>query len=172
MAKNVAWAVVFALIAGILQSTLLSRLALYHAVPDLALGIIVFSAYVNGTMTGQLTGFLSGLLLDFLSAAPLGLNALIRTLVGALAGLMQGTFFLDAVFLPMILCAAATFFKAGALFLLHLLLAGAVPSYAVFAPVFWVELMFNTLSAPFLFGLLKLFQPLLSGGRNSRQEDR
>ncbi|GHV93477.1 rod shape-determining protein MreD [Spirochaetia bacterium] len=167
MTKNVVWAVVFALVAGIIQSTLLSRLALYHAVPDLALGIVVFSAYVNGTMTGQLTGFFSGLLLDFLSAAPLGLNALIRTLVGALAGLMRGTFFLDGVFLPMILCAAATFFKAGILLLLHALLAGAVPAYAFFAPTFWVELMFNTLSAPLLFGLLKLFQPILVS-RNSQ----
>jgi rod shape-determining protein MreD len=167
MTKNVIWAVVFALVAGILQSTLLSHLALYHAVPDLALGIIVFSAYVNGTMTGQLSGFFSGLLLDFLSAAPLGLNALIRTLVGALAGLMRGTFFLDAVFLPMILSAAATFFKAGVLFLLYLLLAGAVPSYTLLAPTFWIELMFNTLSAPLLFGFLKLFQPILAG-RNSQ----
>jgi rod shape-determining protein MreD len=165
--KNVVWAVVFALVAAILQSTLLSHLALYHAVPDLVLGIVVFSAYVNGTMTGQLTGFFSGLLLDFLSAAPLGLNALIRTLVGALAGLMRGTFFLDAVFLPMILCAAATLFKAGTLLLLHLLLAGAVPAYTLSAPAFWVELLFNSLSAPFLFGLLKLFQPLLVG-RNSQ----
>jgi rod shape-determining protein MreD len=166
MTKNVVWAVVFATVAAILQSTLLSRLALYHAVPDLALGILVFSAYINGTMTGQLTGFFSGLLFDCISQAPLGLYAFIRTLVGALAGLMKGTFFLDAVFLPMILCAAATLFKAGTLFLLHLLFAGAVPSYTLFAPTLWVELMLNTLSAPFLFGLLKLFQPLLVGRNN------
>ncbi|GHT56487.1 rod shape-determining protein MreD [Spirochaetia bacterium] len=174
MTKNVVWAVVFATIAALLQSTLLARLGtlvsrvtIYHAIPDLALGIIVFSAYVNGTMTGQLTGFFSGLLLDFLSAAPLGLNALIRTLAGALAGLMMGTFFLDAVFLPMILCAAATFFKAGVLFLLHLLLAGAVPSYTLFAPTFWVELALNTVLAVPLFALLKLFSPILVN-RNSQ----
>jgi rod shape-determining protein MreD len=166
MVKNVIWAVIFSLCAAILQSTLLSRLALYHAVPDLALGIIVYSAYVNGTMTGQLSGFFSGIMLDFLSAAPLGLNALIRTVMGALAGLMKGTFFLDIFFLPMTLCAAATLMKALALFLLHLLFAGAVPAYPLAAPVLWVELGLNALSAPLLFGLLRLFSPLLAGRRD------
>ena len=169
MVKRIVWAVVFILIAALLQSTVLSRLALYiRAVPDLALCILVFSSYVNGTMTGQLSGFFSGFLLDFLSAAPLGLNALIRTLVGAITGFMKGTFFLDIVFLPMALCAGATVFKAIAYFLLHLLLAGAVPSYAFLSPVFWIELGLNTLCAPFLFAFLKLFEPLLAGqGENA-----
>jgi rod shape-determining protein MreD len=166
MAKNVIWAAVFATAMAVLQSVLRSRIALYGAVPDLALGIIVYSAYVNGTMTGQLAGFFSGVFLDFLSAAPLGLNALIRTLIGALAGLMKGAFFLDIFFLPMLLCAAATIVKALALFLLHLLFAGAVPAYALAAPVFWIELGLNTLSAPLLFWLLKLCSGLLVNRRD------
>ncbi|MDR0997959.1 MAG: rod shape-determining protein MreD [Treponema sp.] len=165
MARNVIWTVVFTIVAVLLQSTLLSRLALYHAVPDLALGILVYCAFVNGTMTGQLSGFFSGLFLDFISGAPLGLNTFIRTLLGALIGLLKGAFFLDAVFFlfPVILCAAATLLKAALLFLLHLLLAGAVPAYPLFAPTLWVELMLNSLSAPLLFGLLRLFRPLLLG---------
>jgi rod shape-determining protein MreD len=167
MAKNVIWATLFILMAGLLQSTLLSRIPIYHAIPDLTLGILVFSAYVNGTMTGQLTGFFSGMLLDFLSAAPLGLNTFVRTIIGALGGLMKGTFFLDAFFLPMILCAAATILKGGIYFVLHLLFAGALPAYVLTEPLFWVELLLNTLTAPFLFGLLKLFKPLLIGRRDT-----
>jgi rod shape-determining protein MreD len=163
MVKNVVWTVVFTLVAALLQSTLLARLALYHTVPDLALGILVYCAFVNGTMTGQLSGFFSGLFLDFFSGAPLGLNTFVRTLLGALSGLLKGTFFLDLVFLPMILCAAATLLKAALLFLLHLLLAGAVPAYSLSDPVLWVELILNSLSAPLLFGLLRLFRPLLLG---------
>ncbi|MDR3276692.1 MAG: rod shape-determining protein MreD [Treponema sp.] len=161
MAKNVIWATIFALIAGILQSTILARLAIYRTVPDLCLGIVVYSAYVNGGMTGQLTGFFSGILLDFLSAAPLGLNALIRTITGALAGRFKGTFFLDAVFLPMALCAGATLLKALLLFILHILFGKAVPAYQMAEPAFWVELLLNTATAPFLFALLKLFKPIL-----------
>jgi rod shape-determining protein MreD len=118
-------------------------------------------------MTGQLTGFFSGFFLDFLSAAPLGLNAFIRTLVGALAGLLKGNFFLDFLFLPMALCAGATLLKALAYFLLHQLLAGAVPAYSLLLPAFWVELAMNTFLAPFLFAFLKLFDSLLTGRRDA-----
>jgi len=162
MAKKVIWGVVFILIAILLQSTILSRLVFYiRVVPDIALIILVFSAYLNGTMTGQLTGFFSGFFLDFLSAAPLGFHAFVRTLIGALTGFIKGTFFLDFFFLPMALCAGATAFKALVYFLLHLILAGAVPLYNIFGLDFWIEMGLNTLIAPFLFGFLKLFSSLL-----------
>jgi rod shape-determining protein MreD len=167
MAKNVIWTTIFSIIAGILQSTLLSHLAINHAVPDLALGILVFTAYQNGTMTGQLSGFSSGIFLDFLSAAPIGLNAFVRTMIGALAGRMNGTFFLDGFFLPMALCAGATAIKAALYFVLHVLFSGAVPAYTLFEPTLWVELMLNTVTAPVLFGFLKLFQSLLVGRRKN-----
>ena len=163
MAKKVIWGMVFILLAAMLQSTVLSRLGvIIHAVPDIALIILVYISYVNGTMTGQLTGFFSGFMLDFLSSAPLGLNALIRTLIGALTGLLKGTFFLDFVILPLALCAGATVLKALVYFLLHLLLSGSVPSYSVFGINFWVEIGLNTILAPFIFGFLKLFEPLLA----------
>jgi len=161
MAKKVALGVAVILAAALLQSTVLSRLALrFHAVPDIALCILVYIAYVNGTMTGQLTGFFSGLVIDFLSAAPIGLNAFVRTITGALAGILKDTFFLDYIFLPMALCAGATVFKALLFFLLNLIFTGTVPAYNIFTLTLWVELGMNTLSAPLLFALLKLIKPL------------
>jgi len=163
MAKKIIWTIVFTLAAAVLQSTVLSRFVLYiHAVPDLALSILVYSAYINGIMTGQLTGFFSGVLLDFLSASPLGLNALIRTLTGALAGFIKDTFYLDYFFLPMALCAGATIFKALLFFLLHLVFSEIVPAYILNNPVYWIELGLNTLSAPLVFAFLRLFGPLLA----------
>jgi rod shape-determining protein MreD len=159
--KNVIWASLFALIAALLQSTLLRRLAIYHSVPDFALTILVFSAYANGSMTGQLTGFFSGLMLDFLSAAPLGLNALIRTITGALVGTIKGTFILDAIFMPMLLCAAATLLKALLLLALHMVFAEGVRAYLFTAPILWVELVLNTVTAPIIFALLNRFQSVL-----------
>jgi len=166
MAKKIIWALVFTIGAMLLQSTILSRLVVYiRAVPDLTLGILVFTAYVNGTMTGQLTGFFSGVLLDFFSSAPLGLNAFIRTLAGAITGIMKDTFYLDFFFLPMALCAGATIFKALLFFLLHLLFPQTVPAYSLVSLTLWIELGLNTLIAPLLFGLLRLFGPLLAGPR-------
>jgi len=168
MAKKVIWGMVFILVATLLQSTVLSRLALHiRVVPDLALIILVFCAYQNGTMTGQLTGFFSGFLIDFLSAAPLGFHAFVRTLIGAITGYIRGTFYLDFFFVPMALCAGATAFKALVYFLLHLLLAGAVPMYNIFGLDFWIEMGLNTILAPFLFAFLKLFGSLLVGQRRT-----
>jgi len=167
MIKKVIWALVFTLAAGLLQSTLLVRVAVFHAVPDITLGILVYTAYINGTMTGQTIGFFSGFMLDFLSSAPLGYNALVRTLIGALTGLMKGTFFLDVFFLPMSLCAGATIFKALCGNLLHLVFPGSIPAYDFFLPMFWVELGFNIILAPLLFLLLKLFKNLLTEERKT-----
>jgi rod shape-determining protein MreD len=161
MVKKVIWALVFTLAAVLLQSTILSRFVIYlHAIPDIALCILVYTAYVNGIMSGQLTGFFSGFLLDFLSSAPLGLNAIIRTLLGALTGLIKDTFYLDHFFLPMALCAGATALKALSFFLLHMLFPDSVPFYSLESITFWVELGLNTFCAPIIFGILKLFRVL------------
>jgi rod shape-determining protein MreD len=104
--------------------------------------------------------------LDFLSAAPLGLNTFVRTLIGATVGLMKGTFFLDTLLLPMALCGAATLMKALFFWILHLLFGAAVPAYVALSPVLWVEFALNTVLAPLLFALLKLFTSLLVEERN------
>ncbi|GAB1482794.1 rod shape-determining protein MreD [Treponema sp.] len=161
MKKTVFWSTAIAAIAALLQSTLLSHLAIFNVVPDLALGVLVYTAYVNGTMTGQLSGFSSGLALDFISAAPLGFNALMRTIIGALFGLIKGTFFLDIIILPMALTASATLLKALLAAFLHFLFAGALPAYDFFASTLWIEIGFNALSSPFLFAFLKLFKTVL-----------
>jgi len=163
MAKATFWTVIFCFAAAVLQSTLFVRVAPYGAVPDIALGIVVYSAYINGVMIGQCSGFFSGIALDLLSAAPFGLNALLRTLTGAIAGLMKGKFFLDPFLIPMMLCASATLFKALLFFLLNLVFLGNVPSYVLAAPTLWVETALNAFTAPFLFALLKRFGSLLFG---------
>jgi rod shape-determining protein MreD len=166
MIKQLFFSLFLILIAALLQSTLLFRLSIHYATPDIALLILVFVSYSNGRLAGQLTGFFGGLLLDFISFSPLGLNIFVRTVIGYLAGLFKGLFFLDKLFLPMILCAGATFLKAGLLFVLHFLFSGAVPSYDFSALPFWIELALNTVLAPFLFALLKLFSNLLITGGN------
>jgi rod shape-determining protein MreD len=67
----------------------------------------------------------------------------------------------------MALCAGATVFKALLFFLLHLLFPETVPAYSFWAITFWVELGLNTLTAPLLFGLLRLFGPLLAGPKEA-----
>jgi len=158
MAKKIIWGTLFILAAALLQSTLLSRLRLHvYASPDLALCILIYIAYVNGIMVGQVTGFFAGFALDFLSASPLGFHAFIFTLIGALAGFLHGAFFLDLFFVPIALCVGATIFKAGAYFFFGLLFSGDIPPYSIVSLAFFVEVGMNAVIAPFLFMLLKLF---------------
>jgi len=163
MIKSIVLTVILCVAAGILQSAVIARFAFFNVIPDLALCILVYSAYVNGTMTGQVSGFFSGLLLDFLSAAPLGLNCLVRTLIGALAGFFKGAFFLDIFIMPVVFCALATILKAVIIYILHLIFGSSIPAYVFKSSLFWIELGLNSLSAPLLFFILKRIKPLTPG---------
>jgi len=165
MIRTIVWTVFFSIIAAILQSTLIGMIPFLKVIPDIALCIVVFSAYVNGTMTGQVSGFLSGLLIDFLSAAPLGMNCLVRTLVGALTGIFKGAFFLDIFLMPILLCAIATLLKALIIFVLHLIMGTSVNTYSLTTSLLWIELGFNCALAPLLFLGLKHFKPIMPGRR-------
>ncbi len=161
MTKTVVWAFVLSIAAALIQSTLLVRLTVFGCVPDLALGILVYVSYVNGVMTGQTLGFISGIGLDFISASPLGFNSFVRTVVGALAGLLKGTFFLDFFILPFVLCVSATIAKALLVSLLSFLFVAAVPHYDFLSSKLWIEVALNGVCAPFLFAFLNLFKSVL-----------
>jgi rod shape-determining protein MreD len=163
MVRSIIWTVIFSIVAAILQSTVIGMIPIFRIIPDLALCVLVFSAYVNGTMTGQVSGFFSGLFLDFLSPAPLGMNCFIRTITGAIAGIFKGKFFLDFIIMPAVLCALATILKAVTVFILHLFMRSAVPIYSLTASTLWIELGLNALSGPLVFLLLRNFKPILAG---------
>ncbi|MCL2265679.1 MAG: rod shape-determining protein MreD [Treponema sp.] len=163
MTRSIIWTVVFCIVAAILQSTIIGKIAFFGVTPDLALCVLVFSAYVNGTMAGQVSGFFSGLFYDFLSAAPLGMNCLVRTIIGALTGIFKGQFFLDIFFLPVILCVLATIIKALIIFIISLFMGHTFPVFSLLETKFWIELGLNALSAPLLFLLLKNFKPIMIG---------
>lgn len=144
--------------AVILQSTLLSRVSVWGVTPDIALILIVFFSNRFGSMRGEISGFASGLVEDFISLSPLGFHTFIKTISGFLFGLTKGNIFLDPVFMPVLLTAAATLLKhllaalLGALFVVPDLLE------PVFTAKFGIEIGLNALISPFLFGILKLFK--------------
>ena len=162
MIRSIIWTIVFSIVAAILQSTVIAKISFLNVIPDIALCVLVFSAYVNGTMSGQISGFLSGLFIDFLSMAPLGMSSLIRTLIGALVGLFKDSLFLGYVIMPIILCTIATLLKILMMFLLHLVIK-EIPVTSLSDLRLWIELGLNALCAPLLFLLLRNFKPMLIG---------
>lgn len=74
--------------ALLLQTTVLARLPLPGAAPDLLLVLVVAHALLEGPLTGTVTGFLAGLLADLGADHELGRVALVYAVVGYAAGLV------------------------------------------------------------------------------------
>jgi rod shape-determining protein MreD len=75
--------------ALLLQVTIIGRLPLPGAAPDLVLVLVVAFALVEGPMSGMVTGFVAGLLADGLSVHQMGRLALVYALVGYVAGMLH-----------------------------------------------------------------------------------
>lgn len=144
----------------LLQSTLLSRLPLGGARPDLALIVLVYASLRRGSMVGQVSGFVSGLFEDFMSVSPLGFHPLLKTVIGYLYGIFSGNMFLDPIFMPMILTIVATLLKGVLSGLVSSLFGIAASGFLYFRGRLWIELGLNTVLSPFLFALLGLFKVL------------
>ncbi|HSV55808.1 MAG TPA: rod shape-determining protein MreD [Magnetospirillaceae bacterium] len=151
---------------SLLQSTWLQAIAVLTVVPDLSLLVIVFVAFQNVRTEGIAAGFLSGLLQDFISAAPLGSTAFVRTLVSFGFNQISGSFYLDRVLMPLIFGAAATLVKALATALLAIAFPAFVRGYDFLDRVLWIEIAYNAVAAPIMFFLLGLFRSLFVTARN------
>lgn len=78
------------LAAVIIELTLLSRLGLPGATPDLVVVTIVALSLAMGPVPGAVAGFTAGLLVDLAPPAdtPLGVNALVYVAIGFVAGMV------------------------------------------------------------------------------------
>ena len=77
------------LLAVVLQTTLVTRLPLPGAEPDLVLVLTAAVGLVRGPRAAMLTGLAGGLLVDLSSDHELGRLALAYVVAGVLAGLLQ-----------------------------------------------------------------------------------
>lgn len=87
-ARQVLIITVFLVIAVLLQTTLLNRLPIPGATPDLVLVIVIALAFPFGPLSGAATGFAAGMLIDLAPPGngPVGISAVILTAVGLVAG--------------------------------------------------------------------------------------
>lgn len=144
------------------ESAILSNLMFLPTIPDFLLLCSLYFSVQNGTLFGTTTGFVSGLFLDFLSAAPFGLNCLLRTIIGYIGGLFQKSLNINGILLPMVLGFVATLAKAGLIWIVALFYPLGIQTYELFSVSFVVELTLNTILAPLTFRFLDLFAPLVT----------
>ena len=81
--------VVSVVTAVLVQGTVLARLPLPGAAPDVVLVVVAAFGLVEGSRSGMLTGFAAGVLSDLTSDSQLGRLALAYAVVGYLAGLVS-----------------------------------------------------------------------------------
>lgn len=142
------------------ETAVVSNLTFLPAIPDFLLIITIYIALNNGSLLAESTGFVSGFLLDFLSASPLGFNALLRTILGFVIGLFHDILNSSSVLLQLVYGALATILKAVFVYFISFFFRGVIP-YSIFSQLFLTEILLNALFTPVLFKFLSLFSEIL-----------
>ena len=146
--------------AVLIETAVLSNIALLPAVPDLLLLCSLYLSFLNGKTSGEINGFVSGAFLDFLSASPFVFLCLYRPLLGSV-------FNSDGIVMPSLCAFGATLLKAFFVWLISLLFPNVNAVYRVLSLPFLFELACNTILAPLVFKFLSLFRSVLSTEQRS-----
>ena len=142
------------------ETAILTNIVFLPVIPDLLLLFTVYVSIHRGGLIGETSGFFSGLFLDVLSASPLGLNALLRTIIGFIGGLFFLTLNTNGFFVPVFLGVSATLIKAFFQQVISFFFPNIVYTYDFLNINIWLECLINGLLAPVLFFLFSKFRSL------------
>lgn len=142
------------LAALLIQTTVIGPLRLWGARPDLLVLAVVALAMSSGPVSGALFGFWAGLAADLLLELPVGVSALVYTLIGYAVGVARVYMVSQSVLVP-----AAV---AGAASLASVWLSGAVLRMLDLSEFSWLFVaqtaplvaLFNLLLAPVVYPLV------------------
>jgi len=81
------------LIAVAIELVLSNIVGINAIKPDIVLIAVICISFISGTEEGTITGFAGGLLKDIFSVHFLGINALVKTLIGYVAGTIREKIF-------------------------------------------------------------------------------
>ncbi|PIE34819.1 rod shape-determining protein MreD [candidate division KSB3 bacterium] len=112
----VAFTCIIFLVAFIVQTSMLGFL---NYKPDLILVIVVYLGLVKGSDVGSLGGFCSGLVLDSYSGMHFGVNALSKTVLGFVSGIIGKRLYTQSLFAHMLCVVIATILNMGIIFSLQ-----------------------------------------------------
>ncbi len=149
-------------VALVLELVLANILGLNTIKPDLMLIVVICMSFISGTEEGTITGFAGGLLKDIFSVHFLGFNALVKTSIGYIAGVIRAKIFSQHL---MWIVAISTFIFTFMNNLIIYFLLNALHSNYDFAILLkrfiLTQAIINSILAPFVFmGIMKLFSYL------------
>ena len=139
----------------VVELTVLDRLRVFGAGPDVMLLLAVVAGIVGGPRVGALFGFAAGIVLDLFLETPMGLSALVFCLVGYAVGNIQGGVLRAAWWIPVVTTLVAS--VAGVLF--YALVATVVGQPHLVTPHLFIVAavvgVFNALVAPIALRLVR-----------------
>lgn len=94
--------------ALLLQTTLLAQVRFFGVMPDFMLLLAVAGGVTAGATRGAALGFASGMLIDLFLPTPLGLSALVFTLVGYGVGVANTGVLRSAWYIPVLTAGGAS----------------------------------------------------------------
>jgi len=94
--------------ALVLQATLLSRFSYEGARPDVMILLAVVAGYLAGPERGAIVGFAAGMSLDMLLSTPMGLSALVYTVVGYGTGTVTAGAVRNSRWIPVVVAAVGS----------------------------------------------------------------
>lgn len=96
------------LTALLVQVTVLTRIHFFGVMPDLMLLVTIAGGIVGGPARGAVIGFGSGMAIDVFLATPLGLSALVFSIVGYSVGVVETGILRAAWWIPVATAVAAS----------------------------------------------------------------
>ena len=146
--------------ALIIQLTIINSFTIQGLKPDLVLVVVVVIALLKGAEEGVIYGFVSGLLQDIFSTGLLGVNALVKTVMGFICGILREKVFVEHILLIVPL---VTLFIS---IVQNILMFYVLRAFGMEYNLAWSlkqiaipEAFYNSILSPFVFiGVKKLFQ--------------
>lgn len=145
--------------AFLLQTTLAPHVRIVGVQPDFLLIVVVIYGFIEGPVVGSVCGFFAGLLQDMLLMTTLGLNALSKTILGYLSGMIEQNLFSENFVMPMLAIFAATLLNESIVIALRVTLGESispvVAGRSIVVPAAIYNAVLAGLSYPLLARLLR-----------------
>jgi rod shape-determining protein MreD len=145
------------LVAVVLQIAVAPQLAVFGVVPNVIFLVVVTLALVEGPVAGSVAGFIGGLLFDLLGASVVGPYALVFTIVGYAAGLLQANMFAESWLLPVSVVFVAGLAAEIAYGLVAVVLDVGTPFWYALGRIMLPGAVYNTALAVLLYPVLARF---------------
>ena len=151
---------VIIVVALLIQLTLINSITILGLKPDLIMVVVVVFSLLKGEKEGTISGFASGLLQDIFSTGLLGINALVKTVIGFTCGILKEKIFYEHIlFLIPVITFIASFMQSILIFLL-------LRAFGIEYNLAWSlkqvalpEALYSSLLSPLIFfAINKLFQ--------------